>query len=556
MKEKKLLSYFLVSSFIVTALDLYGPVLVQELIDISIPEKNINSFIKYSIFLLFIYMVRYGLSLYSSSRGQLMGNRIKFHMREDLFRKILFRPIGFFKEKQSGDLITRVTSDLESVSSLLHRGLEDLLFSILAIAGSLLLMLNFNWKLAIFTMLPLPFAIWFTLYQNKKLKKGYLEIRKNLSQVTSSVHDILRTIFFLKDNLLEKDSLLKFSHKNRELLQVESENIFTVSNLMSGINFYNQITQLIVIFFGGYFHIKGELSLGVIVSFILLTNRFRIYLMRLMGLIDTYQRGTTGIGRFMEIINLPEVLPQTVPLTDRIDSIHLNNLTFSYEDNTILKNLNIQIKKGEKIAFVGESGIGKSTILSILKGELLPKNGEILLNDTSLSLLNREEYLKNFGIVNQYEHILNESISENLQIVNRDSREEDLLFALEKVCLRDLYDEHLSKGEVKLGEGGNVLSTGQKQRIALARLFLKKPEVIILDEATSALDNLLEGKIMENILLEFKESIIVAVAHRLHSLRNFDKIFVLEKNGICESGSYDELMNLKGTFFSMVQGSK
>ncbi|MGL4969442.1 MAG: ABC transporter ATP-binding protein, partial [Fusobacteriaceae bacterium] len=363
MKEKKLLSYFLVSSFIVTALDLYGPVLVQELIDISIPEKNINSFIKYSIFLLFIYMVRYGLSLYSSSRGQLMGNRIKFHMREDLFRKILFRPIGFFKEKQSGDLITRVTSDLESVSSLLHRGLEDLLFSILAIAGSLLLMLNFNWKLAIFTMLPLPFAIWFTLYQNKKLKKGYLEIRKNLSQVTSSVHDILRTIFFLKDNLLEKDSLLKFSHKNRELLQVESENIFTVSNLMSGINFYNQITQLIVIFFGGYFHIKGELSLGVIVSFILLTNRFRIYLMRLMGLIDTYQRGTTGIGRFMEIINLPEVLPQTVPLTDRIDSIHLNNLTFSYEDNTILKNLNIQIKKGEKIAFVGESGIGKSTIL-------------------------------------------------------------------------------------------------------------------------------------------------------------------------------------------------
>ncbi|MGL6100116.1 MAG: ATP-binding cassette domain-containing protein, partial [Fusobacteriaceae bacterium] len=241
---------------------------------------------------------------------------------------------------------------------------------------------------------------------------------------------------------------------------------------------------------------------------------------------------------------------------NKIDSIHLNNLTFSYKDNTILKNLNILIKKGEKIAFVGESGIGKSTILSILKGELLPNNGEIFLNDISFTLLNREEYLKNFGIVNQYEHILNESISENLQIVNRDSSEEDLLFALEKVYLKDLYKEHLSKGQIKLGEGGNVLSTGQKQRIALARLFLKKPEVIILDEATSALDNILETKIMENILLEFKDSIIVAVAHRLNSLKYFDRIFVLEKNGICESGSYNDLMNLKGSFFSMVNNLK
>lgn len=555
-KEKKLLIYFLISSFIVTTLDLYGPMVVQRLIDISIPKKDTNSFFNYSLILLFIYISRYILSLYSSSRGQLMGNRIKFHMREDLFRKILFRPVEFFKVRQSGDIITRVTSDLESVSTLLHRGLEDLFFSLLAITGSLILMINFNWKLTFFTMLPLPFAIFFTLYQNNKLKKGYMQIRKNLSHVTSYIHDSLRTIFFIKDNLLERESLTKFSSRNRELLDIESKNIFIVSNLMSGINFYNQFTQLIVIFFGGYLHIQGELSLGVIISFLLLTNRFRIYLMRLMGLIDTYQRGTTGIERFIEIMNLNQNSKYSTRIKNRIDSIHLNNLSFSYNETPILKDLNIEIKKGEKVAFVGESGIGKSTILALIKGEIIPEHGEVALNKKPLHLLNREEYLKSFGIVNQYEHILNETISENLEIVNRDACEEEISQALNKACLKEFYDELISKGDVRLGEGGISLSTGQKQRVALARLFLKKPEVIILDEATSALDNLLEEKVMNNLLKEFKDSIVIAVAHRLNSLKNFDRIFVINKKGIEECGTYNELIEMRGSFFSMVQSYK
>ena len=176
LKERKLLTYFLVSSFFVTVLDLYGPIVVQNLIDNSIPKKNINEFFMFSAFLLTLYIIRLFLSIYSSSRGQLMGNRIKFFMREDLFKKILNQPDTYFMKNQSGDIISRVTNDLENVSALLYRGLEDFLFSILSIAGAMALMATFNLKLTLITMIPLPIAIYFTIIQNKKLKYGYIEV--------------------------------------------------------------------------------------------------------------------------------------------------------------------------------------------------------------------------------------------------------------------------------------------------------------------------------------------------------------------------------------------
>ena len=186
-----------------------------------------------------------------------MGNRIKFFMREDLFKKILNQPDTYFMKNQSGDIISRVTNDLENVSALLYRGLEDFLFSILSIAGAVVLMATFNLKLTLITMIPLPIAIYFTVVQNQKLKYGYIVVREKFSKLTSGIHDSLKTIFFIKDNVLEEDSLEKFSKKNKELLDVEKKNIFNTSALMSGINFYNQLTQLIVIFIGGYMHIKG-----------------------------------------------------------------------------------------------------------------------------------------------------------------------------------------------------------------------------------------------------------------------------------------------------------
>lgn len=551
LKERKLLTYFLVSSFFVTVLDLYGPIVVQNLIDNSIPEKNLNEFFMFSAFLLTLYIIRLFLSIYSSSRGQLMGNRIKFFMREDLFKKILNQPDTYFMKNQSGDIISRVTNDLENVSALLYRGLEDFLFSILSIAGAMALMATFNLKLTLITMIPLPIAIYFTIIQNKKLKYGYIEVRERFSKLTSRIHDSLKTIFFIKDNVLEKDTLEKFSSKNKELLSVEKNNIFNTSALMSGINFYNQLTQLIVIFIGGYMHIKGEISFGVIVSFILLTNRFRVYLLRLMGLVDVFQRGATGISRFLEVMNIPNIKDGNTIIEKNIDSIKVDGLNFAFDKQEVIKNLSITIEKGEKVALVGESGVGKTTIFSLLKRTFLPEENTIFINDLCIHEVDRKSLLNRIAIVDQRDSLMNETILENIKVVKRDATKKEIEEALELAELKEFVESLEKKENTKLGQGGIELSSGQKQRLSMARLFLKDPEIIFLDEGTSALDNILEKKIMDNILQKFEDKIIISIAHRLNTLKNFNKIVVLGKDGIKEIGDFQSLIDKKGVFFNM-----
>ena len=551
LKERKLLTYFLVSSFFVTGLDLYGPIVVQNLIDTSIPNKNVKEFFMFSAALLGIYVFRLLLSVYSSSRGQLMGNRIKFLMREDLFKKILSQPDTYFMKNQSGDIISRVTSDLENVSALLYRGLEDFLFSILSIIGAVVLMANFNLKLTLLTMIPLPLAVYFTIYQNKKLKIGYGLVRERFSGLTSKIHDSLKTVFFIKDNVLEDDMLEKFSEKNKELLDVEKTNIFNTSALMSGVNFYNQLTQLIVIFIGGYMHINDEISLGVIVGFILLTNRFRIYLLRLMGLIDVFQRGATGIGRFLDIMNIPDEKNGDIQMTDEIKKIEVKGLSFSFGNQDVIKDLSLVIEKGEKVAFVGESGVGKTTIFSLLKRTFLPEENRILINNHCITDLERESLLNKIAVVDQRDSLMNETILDNIKVVKKDATDEEIMKALELAQLKEFVEALEHKENTKLGQGGVNLSSGQKQRLAMARLFLKNPEIIMLDEGTSALDNILEKKIMNNILEKFNDKIIISIAHRLNTIKEFDKIVVLGKEGIKEMGDYKTLMEKQGEFFRM-----
>ena len=474
-----------------------------------------------------------------------MGNKIKYHMREDLFKKIISQDTEFFKKNQGGEIISRVTSDLENVSSLLYRGLEDFLFSVISIIGAIFLMFNFNRELTLLTMAPLPFAIYLTFIQNKKMKISYLNIRKDFSKLADNIHNNIKLIFFIKDNVLEDKKTDIFNARNEELLKTEKKSIRNASILMSGINFYNQITHLIIIFAGGYLHIKGEISLGVIVSFILLTNRFRIYLLRLLGLADTFQKGMTGIERFSEIMSLESEKTGNIYLNEEIRNIKINNLSFSYDSKNIFNNLSLDISKGDRVAFVGESGVGKTTIFSLLKKNLKEFQGEILINDININKINKKEYLKKIGSVDQNEHIMDANLIENISVVKNNFSDYDFEQAIKLALIDELYSDN------KDSKIENNISSGQKQRISIARLFLKRPDVVLLDEGTSALDNILEAQIMKNILEEFKDKIVISIAHRLDSLMNFNKIVVLGDKGILEIGDFNSLLEKKGIFYKM-----
>lgn len=545
-REGKLLSLFLLFSLMVTMLDFVTPIYIKNLIDQVIPEKNLQELGALSGILFMSYIVRYFLGIYSNMRGQTLGNRIKYHMREDLFQKIIEQPKIFFHKFDRGDIISRITGDLESISQLLHRGMEELLFTGIAIFGAVVIMFQFNWKLTLITLIPLPGGIIFSVIQNARLKKSYKGIRESLGDLTSELFDILNNIFVVKNYQLEKEKKIRFQQSNGNILSGEEKNISTTSNLISGINLYNQVTQLIVIFFGGYLHIKGEISLGIILSFILLTNRFRIYLMKLLGLIDIYQRGIAGVGRFMEIMELEESRKGEISLNEEIREIEFKNLTFAFDDKIIFKNLNLKIVAGEKIALVGKSGVGKSTLLSILKGELEPTEGRVLINGIDLSKINRKEYLNRVGIVDQNNQIFKKDVLENVAIIDRERGEKEIIDALEKTKSEHLL--YISEAEIE------KLSSGERQRIALARIFFRDPQLVLLDEGTSVLDNLTERFIMGNLLESFNKKIIIAVAHRIKAIKNFDRIIYLDEQGISESGSYDELIALGGEFKKICLG--
>ena len=553
-KEKKYLFLFLIIRLLMTSIDIYSPLLIKSLIDKALPFKNITLLFHYSIILIILYIFRLIFAINSQVNGKLMGSKIKQNMRVDLTKKILKQPHNFFKTNNSGDLISRVISDLDSISTLCHRGLEDFIFSFITIFSSIFIMFDFSYKLTIISLIPLPLILIFVYLENLKMKKGYRTIRKNNGLLTSSLHDILKTIFFLKDNHLENSALNDFSKTNITLFQSEKSNMLPSSLLVSSVTFYSNITQLVIILAGGYLYIKDSLTMGVILSFLLLVDRFRLRIMRMVGLIDIYQKGVSGLHRFTEILDIPDLPDGNIEINSDIKNIEFKNISFSFNDTLILKDFNLKIKQGEKIAIVGKSGIGKSTTANLLKKSIIPLKGEILINNIPLNSIKTESYLNKLGIVDQGEYILNKSIIDNIKLVKENATEKDLYFAFEKSYLNEIINIFKEKENTLIGEKGVFLSSGQKQKIAMARLFLKNPDIILLDEATNALDIINETSILNNIKEVYKNKTIIAITHRLSILKDFDKIYVFDKNNIIEEGTFSQLIEKKEYFYNLYNG--
>ena len=553
-KENKLLLLFLGVRLAMTAIDVYSPLLIKNLIDDALPSKNIDLLLKFSIILIILYILRLFFAVNSKANGKLMGSKIKQSMRNDLLKKLLNQPSEFFKKNQSGDLISRVINDLDSVSTLCHRGLEDFIFSVITIIASIFIMIDFDLKLSLITLFPLPLTLIFVYKENKKMKAGHRSVRKNSGLLSANLHDLLRTISFLKDNYLEDYAQKRFLEKNDTLLESEKKNMIPSSLIVSGVTFYSNITQLIIILAGGYLYIKDGVTMGIILSFLLLVDRFRLRIMRMVGLVDIYQKGISGVNRFTEIINLNNRIDGNIPLTEPITSIEFKNIGFSYDEKSILQNFNLKIEKGEKIALVGESGIGKSTTASLLKRALLPTNGEILINNIPLNKITFKTYLERLGIVDQSDYIINGSLIDNITLVKENYTEDELNFAIEKSYVYEIFDKFPQEENTIIGEGGVHVSSGQRQKIAMARLFLKNPDLILLDEATNALDIINEKSILKNIKEEYSDRIVIAITHRLSILEDFDKIYVLGDDNIVESGSFKELLKLEGKFYRLYHG--
>lgn len=559
-KEKKLLLVFITFNLFVTSLDLSAPLIIKNIIDKAIPNKNLDLIFIWSFLVLFIYFLRTLFAIFSFSRGQLMGNKIKYHMRNDLFKHLLNQPTSFFEKKEKGELIARITSDLENSSSLLYKGLQDFMSAGGALIGGFFLMFYFSPFLTFVIFFPFPFGFFFVHSKNKKLKIGYKEIRNLNSNFTSTTYELLRVISFLKDNVLENYAKNKFNKSNSNLLKAEKKNYLNVGIFISGVTFYVHLTQIILIGVGGYLFTKNQITLGIIISFLLLIDKFKISLIKLAGLTDSYQKGISGINRLKDMLetNPPSTKSKLKDFKTPFQSLEFKNVSFSYENskNFIFKNINLTINKGEKIAIVGESGIGKSTFLNLIKGNNSPSLGKILINQIDYKNLNKKSILKIMGILDNSENILYENIEKNISILKYKSSLKNICDASIKACINNTILKLPKKYKTILGNDGIKLSTGENQRISFARIFLKNPEIILLDEATSGLDSVSEEKIINNLTKQFKNKTIIFVTHRLNTIKNFDRIFVLETNGILEEGNFEELIKKRGNFYKLYKTKK
>lgn len=554
--EKKLLFIFLLFGVLVTVFDLLTPILVKEIIDVIMPSKNLERLMLFSGLALLFYILRAMSLVISSSSGQLMGNKLKFRMRNDLVNHFLNQSNKFFHNKNNGELISRVTGDLENISTLLHRGLEDSISTVLSLCGSFFLMLKFSPTLAFYVFLPLPITIFFVYCLNKKLKKGYLNIRKENGNYISTLNDIFRIIFFIKDNNLEENNKNKIFKSNEKLLESEKKNFLNSSYLTSGIVFYTQFVQLLLIFVGGVLYIKDQMSLGIIFSFLLLVDRFKVSIMRFLGLIDLYQRGMVGITRFEEMLDLNTTLPDgKMDLNGKFESLEFKNVYFAYSEDKeyILKDVSFKISKGEKVAIFGKSGMGKTTIFNLIKRNYFPTKGNIYINGIDIKDIKKDSLLKIIGVINKENNLFNDSILENIRVINPDEISlEKIEEASKKACIHNKIISFPKKYQTILGVDGINLSHGEEQRISIARIFLKEAKLVMLDEATSGLDNLSENTIMKNIRNIFKDETVVTITHNFSLLKNYDKIILIENGVVQEEGNYSELEQKKSKFYEII----
>ncbi len=533
-------------------LDLAFPVFTQRIIDDIIPEGKFKLFLVLCGFLLFLQVIRAVLSYIVNYWGHVFGIRVRYDMRNDIFSHFQKLSFSYFDNTKTGEVMSRIMGDLEILSELAHHGPEDLFIAGISILGAFILMLSMNVKLTLVVFTLVPMLIFFAIKQNRKMKKAFKNFRVKSAEMNAEIEDSIAGIRVVKAFGNEHHVKKRFKKYNQSVLDSVQDAYRVMGTLFSGIRFMSGSLQLVILFYGGLMIFRGEITLGILVGFFLFVNRFLEPVRKIMNLLEMYQSGMAGLDRFH---NFMSIAPD---IEDKKDAIHLRDMTgdvefkevdFSYDGSeSVLEKLNLKIKSGEKLALVGPSGAGKSTVCSLIPRFYDVTSGCVTIDGIDVRNISQSSLRKNIGIVQQDVFLFNDTIRENIAFGNLVASDEEIIEAAKKANAYE-FIMNLGNGfDTLVGERGVKLSGGQKQRISIARIFLKNPKILLLDEATSSLDNETE-RIIQNSLSELsKGRTTITIAHRLSTIKNSDRIVVVGKEGIVESGKHHDLISLEGVY--------
>lgn len=549
---KLILLLVLIGSCFSALMELLFPYIVRQMLNVQIPQKNIDELLYWAGILLALYVVNFGLLFSINYYGHVMSSGIENDMRRDLFGHMEKMSFRFFDNARTGQLLSRITSDIVEISELTFKGPNDLLVCTISMLGTIFMMLYLNPYLGSIIGAMLIIKAVHSVFVNRKMKRAFRRSREKSGEVSAQAEEALSGIRLVKAFANEQLELERFMRKSNELLRVRTESFAILSYFSGTITFFTNATNLVVLVCGGMMVANDQLALSDFVAFFLYVNIFMKPVFRLLMFTEMYQRGMAGYHRFNEMMQHKVEIddaPDAIAAGNIKGRITFENVTFGYlQDKPVLKHFDLDIAPGEKVAFVGATGAGKTTLASLLLRFYEPTQGRVLLDGVDIKEY-KQSYLRNHvGLVQQDVFLFSDSVNFNIAYGKIKASEQEIEQAA-KLAAADDFISALPEGyETKVGERGVKLSGGQKQRIAIARAFLKNPPVMVFDEATSALDTKTEKQIQKSLdkLAESRTTLIIA--HRLSTIINADRIVVLHNGEIAEIGTHKELMALGGIY--------
>ncbi|MBO1580234.1 ABC transporter ATP-binding protein [Bacillus sp. XF8] len=533
-------------------LELGFPLIVNQFIDKLLPGQDWALILWACIGLLAIYVLNAGLQYVVTYWGHMLGVNIETDMRQKLFDHIQKLSFRFFDNNKTGHLISRLTNDLMEIGEIAHHGPEDLFIAIMTLIGAFSFMMIINWKLALLTFLVIPFLLWLALYFNRKMTGTFRRLFSDVADFNACIENNVGGIRVVQAFGNEKFEKEQFAVNNARFRTTKLM-AYKIMALNSSISYMlMRLVTLFVLICGTWFVLQEELTYGGFIGFVLLTNIFFRPIEKINAVIESYPKGIAGFKRYVELL---ETEPDIVDFKDAIEVQHVHgdieykNITFGYDkQEPILKNIDLKIHAGETVAFVGPSGAGKTTLCSLLPRFYELADGSITIDGIDTKDMTLSSLRKQIGIVQQDVFLFSGTIRENIAYGDLQASEAEIWKAVKRAQLEDLIYSQPDGLDTVIGERGVKLSGGQKQRLAIARMFLKNPPILILDEATSALDTETELAIQKSLAELSVGRTTLVIAHRLATIKNADRIVVVNKDGIAEQGSHEELIEQGGGY--------
>lgn len=506
-----------------------------------------------AIGLFMMYVIQSFCKYYVSCQGHIMGAKMERDMRQELFEHYEELSFSYYSQNNSGQMMSKLVSDLFDISEFAHHGPENLFISLVKIVGSFIFLFLINKKLALPLIVLVILMFLFSFRQNQKMQRTFMENRKKIGDVNASLQDTLSGIRVVQSFTNEEIEKEKFQKSNHAFLVSKKDNYRCMGEFMSSNLFFQGMMYLVTLVYGGYLIANNEMSTADLAMYALYIGIFISPIQILVELMEMMQKGLSGFRRFLDVMETePEIqdAPDAVELKDVKGRVCYEDVSFHYSDDetTVLSHVSIEIPAGKSVALVGPSGGGKTTICSLLPRFYDVTGGRVTVDGQDIRSLTLKSLRNQIGVVQQDVYLFSGSIRDNIAYGKPDATEEEIIEAAKCANIHDFIMELPDQYDTFVGERGARLSGGQKQRISIARVFLKNPPILILDEATSALDNESERWIQHSLEELSKNRTTITIAHRLSTIKNADEIIVITENGIAERGTHETLLEKNGIY--------